>query len=162
MKQVVVGPSGLRWTVRRLVVPTGFRPLSRTELLDAAAPRRTTVEGMTRQVPDAVGAWTGPTPLAFLFFPLMVPLIPVALFLRRLRVLPWTLEARAYPWGRRYPPLVLTYAVRGGEETRSAFLQLVDALASGDGAPVLDGAERFGQPAETHTRGRVVATRSRD
>jgi hypothetical protein len=29
----------------------------------------------------------------------------------------------------------LTYAVRGGDETRRAFDQLVEALARGDGAP---------------------------
>jgi hypothetical protein len=162
VKQVVVSPSGLRWTVKRLVVPTGFRPLRRTELLDAASPRRTAVDGVSRQVPDAVGAWTGPLPLAFVFFPLMVPLIPVALLLRRLHVLPWTLEASAYPWGKRYPPIVLTYAVRGGEETRSAFAQLVEALASGDGAPALAGAEKFAQPAHAHARGSVVGTRARD
>jgi hypothetical protein len=53
MKQTVVGPSGLRWTVKRLIVPTGMRPLTRTDMLDAAAPRRTVAEGMSRQVPDA-------------------------------------------------------------------------------------------------------------
>lgn len=130
MKQIVVAPDGMRWTVRRLIVPTGMRPLSRTEILDAAAPRRTVVDGMSRQVPDAIGAPTGPLPLAFLLVPLALPLVPFALLLRRRRVLPWTIEARTYPWGRRYPPIVLTYAVRGGDETRRAFGQLVEALSA--------------------------------
>ena len=158
MKETVVAPNGLRWTVRRLIVPTGLRPLSRTEILDAATPRRTVVEGMSRQVPDAVGAWTGPLPLGFLLVPFALPLVPVALLLRRLRVLPWTLEARTYPWGRRYPPIVLTYAVRGGDESRRAFGQLVDALARGDGGPVLDGAEKFGQAREPHSGPPIVGT----
>jgi len=152
MKQTVVGPSGLRWTVRRLVVPTGMRPLSRTDMLDAA-PGRTVVQGMSRQVPDAMGGPTGPVPLGFLLVPLVLPLLPFVWLLRRVRLLSWTIEARTYPWGRRYPPIVLTYAVRGGEETRHAFGQLVEALARGDGAPVIDGAEKFAQPRQPHGHG---------
>lgn len=153
-----MGPSGLRWTVKRLIVPTGFLPLTRTDMLDAAAPRRTVVDGMSRQVPDAVGAWTGPLPLGFLFFPLVLPLLPIVLLLRRLRVLPWTIEARAHPWGRRYPPIVLTYVVRGGHETRIAFQQLLDGLARGDGAPVVTGAQSLAQTRDPHSRGPVVGS----
>jgi len=156
MKQTVAAPDGLRWTVKRLIVPTGMRPLSRTEILDAATPRRTVVEGMSRQVPDAFGAWTGPLPLGFLLVPLALPLVPVALLLRRLRRVPWTIEARTYPWGRRYPPIVLTYAVLGGQETRCAFDQLVKALARGEGAPIIDGAETFAQPRQPHNTGAAV------
>src|SRR5689334_18813534 len=121
MKQTVVAPDGLRWTVRRLVVPTGMRPMTRTEMLDAAAPRRTVVDGMSRQVPDAIGA-------------------------------------RAYPWGRRYPPIVLTYAVRGGDETRRALVQVAAALARGDGAPVIDGAEMFAQARDAQNAAAVVGS----
>jgi hypothetical protein len=160
MKQTVVAPNGLRWTVKRLIVPTGMRPLNRTEILDAAAPRRTVVDGMSRQVPDAIGAPTGPLPLAFLLVPLALPLVPFALLLRRTRLLPWTIEARTYPWGRRYPPIVLSYAVRGGDETRRAFDQLVEALARGDGAPVIEGAETFAQPSEPHSSRAAVVGRS--
>jgi hypothetical protein len=158
MRQTVVAPDGLRWTVKRLIVPTGMRPLTRTEMLDAAAPRRTVVEGMSRQVPDAVGAATGPLPLAFLLVPLALPLVPFALLLRRARMVPWTIEARTYPWGRRFPPIVLTYAVRGGDETRRAFEQLVEALARGDGAPVIDGAELFAQARGPHSGAAVVGS----
>jgi hypothetical protein len=160
MKQTVEAPNGLRWTVKRLIVPTGLRPLTRTDMLDAATPRRTAVEGMSRQVPDAMGAWTGPLPLGFLLFPLMLPLVPLALLLRRVRLLPWTIEARTYPWGRRYPPAVLTYAMRGGEETARAFSQLVEALARGEGSPVIDGAEKFAQPRGPHNGAPVVGTSS--
>ncbi len=149
MKQTVLDPSGLRWTVKRLIVPSGLRPLSRTDLVDAAAPRRTVVEGMSRQVPDAIGAASGPLPLGFLLLPLALPFVPVALLLRRLRLLPWTIEARAYPWGHRYPPIVFAYAVVGGAETRRAFTQLVDGLERGDGSPVVDG-EALRQPRQPH------------
>jgi hypothetical protein len=146
-----VSPNGLRWQVKRLVVPTGFRPLSWTDTLDAASPRRTVVAGISRQVPDAVGAWTGPLPLGFLFLPLTLPLVPFAVLLRRMRVLPWTIEARAHPWGRRYPPTVLTYAVTGEAETRRAFEQLVVALERGEGSPVIEGTEKFGQKRHAHS-----------
>jgi hypothetical protein len=88
----------------------------------------------------------------------VLPLVPIALLLRRWRVLPWTIEARAHPWGRRYPPIVLTYLLRGGEESRRAFGQLVEALARGEGAPVVDGAERFGQPRQPHSGPPVVGS----
>lgn len=158
MKQTVVAPNGLHWKVKRLLVPTGLRPLSRTDMLDAATPRRTVVEGMSRQVPDAFGAPTGPLPLGFLFLPLALVLVPPVLLARRARLLPWTIEARTHPWGRRYPPVVLTYAVRGGEESRRAFGQLIEALARGEGSPIIDGAEKFGQPGQPHRGVPVVGT----
>ncbi|HEY4236399.1 MAG TPA: hypothetical protein VGM45_03560 [Gaiellaceae bacterium] len=158
MKQTVLAPNGLRWTVKRLIVPTGMRPLTRTEMLDVASPRRTIVEGMSRQVPDAALAPTGPLPLGFLLVPLALPLVPLVLLLRRLRWLPWTIEARTHPWGRRYPPVVLTYAVRGGEETRRAFGQLVEALARGDGSPIIGGAEKLSQQGQPHDGVPVVGS----
>lgn len=158
MKQRVVAPNDLRWTVKRLIVPTGLRPLTRTDMLDVATPRRTVVHGMSRQVPDAYGAWTGPLPLGFLLVPLALPLVPIVLLLRRWRVLPWTIEARAHPWGRRYPPIVLTYAIRGGDESRRAFGRLVEALERGEGAPVIDGAEKLEQPRQPHSGPPVVGS----
>jgi hypothetical protein len=119
------------------------------------------VDGVSRQVPDAMGAWTGPLPLGFLLVPLVLPLVPLVLLLRRMRLLPWTIEARTHPWGRRYPPIVLTYLVRGGEESRRAFGQLVEALARGERALVIDGAERFGQPRQPHNGPPVVGTSDR-
>jgi hypothetical protein len=158
MKQKVDAPNGLRWTVKRLIVPTGMRPLTRTEMLDVASPRRTVVHGMSRQIPDATSAWTGPIPLGFLLFPLVLPLVPIALLLRRWRMLPWTIEARAHPWGRRFPPIVLTYAIRGGDESRRAFRQLVEALGRGEGAPKIDGAEKLSETRQPHSGPPVVGT----
>ena len=158
MRQTVVASDGLRWKVKRLIVPTGMRPLTRTEMLDVATPRRTVVDGMSRQIPDATGAWTGPIPLGFLLVPLALPLVPLVLLLRRWQMLPWTIEARAHPWGRRYPPIVLTYAVRGGEESRRAFRRLVEALARGEGAPKIDGAEKVREARQPHDGPPVVDT----
>jgi hypothetical protein len=158
VKQTVDAPNGLRWTVKRLILPTGMRPLTRTDMLDVATPRRTAVDGVSRQVPDAYGAWTGPLPLGFLLVPLVLPLVPLVLLLRRMRWLPWTVEARAHPWGRRYPPVVLTYAIRGGEESRRALGQLVEALARGEGAPRIDGAEKLGQARQSGSGTPVVGT----
>jgi len=160
MRQAVDAPNGLHWMVKRLIVPTGMRPMTRTDMLDAAAPRRTVVEGMSGQVQDAFGAPTGPLPLGFLLMPLVLPLVPFVLLLRCFRLLPWTIEARTHPWGRRHPPVVLTYAVRGGEESRRVFDRLVEALADGEGTPIIDGAEKFGQERQPHDRGQVIATRS--
>ena len=143
MKRTVVAPDGLRWTVKRLVVPTGFRPLTGPELLHVATPNRQVVEGIDRRLPDAYGAWTGPYPLAFVFFPLMALFLPFVLLARRLRWLPWTIEARTYPWGRRQPPIVFSYAVAGGAECAVAIDELVVALARGDGRPELSGAEHL-------------------
>jgi hypothetical protein len=85
--------------------------------------------------------WT-PLPLGFVLLPVALPFLPLVLLLRVLRLLPWTLEARTYPWGRRVPPVVLEYEVRGREEAELALRELAARLARGDGAPVVPGAER--------------------
>ena len=72
----------------------------------------------------------------------MLPFLPLVLLLRALRLLPWTIEARTYPWGKRFPPVVHAYEVRGREEADRAVRDLADGLARGDGAPVVPGAER--------------------
>jgi hypothetical protein len=65
-------------------------------------------------------------------------------------VLPWTVEARTRPWGKRYPPIVFSYEIRGHAEALRAVRQLEDALERGDGAPKLDGAELIGEPHGVH------------
>jgi len=149
----VTGPSGLKWTVKRLILPVGMRALGPIDVLDAATPRRTVVEGVPGRVPDAVMAATGPLPLSMLFVPLTLPLLPFVLLARRLRWLPWTVEARAHPWGRRYPPIVHSYAIRGGDESLRVLEQLAEALARGDGAPVIAGAESISEPRTVHGGG---------
>src|ERR1041385_386687 len=141
----VTSPDGLEWRVKRLVIPKAFLPPTRHELLDLASPPRTIVEGMDRRVQDAARAPTGPIPLGFLLTPLAPPFLPPVLLFRRLRWMPWTVEARAYPWGRRFPPIVHAYAIRGGEESQAAVAELAEALTRGDGAPVLHNAEYIRQ-----------------
>lgn len=122
----VSSPTGLTWTLRRLVLPSAMRPHPPSELL---------------RLSDPSTGWT-PLPLGIILVPLGLPFLPFVLLLRSLRVLPWTLEARAYPWGKRFPPVVHTYEVRGREEARIALARLAESLARGDGAPELQGAER--------------------
>jgi hypothetical protein len=83
------------------------------------------------------------SPVGFLLALPLLPFVPLIVLLRLRGRLPWMLEARTYPWGRRYPPVVLRYEVRGHEHAAWALDQLVDGLARGDGAPVLIGAERI-------------------
>jgi hypothetical protein len=85
--------------------------------------------------------WT-PLPLGVLLVGLALPFLPLVLLLRVLHVLPWTVEARTYPWGRRNPPIVLAYEVRGRDEAAAAIAELAAALARGSGGPVLPGCER--------------------
>lgn len=122
----LVGPTGLHWRVRLLTMPSAMRPHPPSEILALA---------------DPATGWT-PLPLGVLLAALGLPLLPLVLLLRRLRVLPWTVEARTYPWGRRYGPIVLAYEVRGREEALAAIVELAAALARGSGGPVLPGCER--------------------
>ena len=122
----MVGPTDLRWEVRRLTLPSAMRPHPPSEILALA---------------DPATGWT-PLPLGVLLAGLALPFLPLILLLRSLRVLPWTVEARTYPWGRRQPPIVFAYEVRGREEAAAALAELAAALAQGSGAPVLYGCER--------------------
>jgi hypothetical protein len=123
----LLGPTGLDWRVRLLTLPSAMRPHPPSEILALA---------------DPATGWT-PLPLGLLLAGLALPLLPLVLLLRSLRVLPWTVEARTYPWGRRHPPIVLTYEVRGREEAVAAVTALAAALARGSGGPVLPGCERI-------------------
>ena len=146
----VTAPDQLDWTVKRLIVPNAMRPMSRTDVLDSATPRRTHVEALSGSVPDAFFGPTGPLPLAALLSRLMLPLLPLVLALRYARLVRWTVEARTYPWGRRYPPIVLSYLVRGHREACAAVEELADALARGEGSPQLREAEFISQSRRTH------------
>ena len=125
-KLEVVGPTDLHWEVRLLMLPSGMRPHPPSEILALA---------------DPATGWT-PLPLGILLACLALPFLPLILLLRRLRVLPWTVEARTYPWGRRQPPIVLAYEVRGRADAETAIAELAAELARGSGGPVLTGCER--------------------
>ncbi len=123
----VVGPTGLEWRLRILRVPRAMTPPPPSEMLAHA---------------DPVYGWT-PLPLGVVLAPLALLLLPVVSLLRSLGLVSWTLEARTYPWGRRYPPVVLMYAVRGREQAFAALAELASALTRGGGGPVLARAERI-------------------
>ena len=74
--------------------------------------------------------------------PFVLPFLPLVLLLRWLRLLPWTIEARTYPWGKKFPPIVHAYEVRGRDEARRAMRDPAAALERGDGAPAVPGTER--------------------
>ena len=124
----VKGPDGLEWTVRRLLLPFAMRPYPPSEMIELSHPDR-----------EAAAA----LPLGFVVVPILLPFLPLVLLCRALRLLPWTIEARTYPWGKRFPPIVLAYEVRGREETKLALNDLAAALERGDGAPAVQGAERI-------------------
>jgi len=125
-KTEVVGPTDLHWEVRLLVLPSAMRPHPPSEMLALA---------------DPATGWT-PLPLGVLLAGLALPFLPLILLFRSLRVFPWTVEARTYPWGRRHPPIVLAYEIRGRDEAAAAIAELAAALARGSGGPVLPGCER--------------------
>lgn len=123
----VTGPSGLTWTVRRLLFPVGMLSHSSKQALGST---------------DLCFESGAPPVAGVLLVPFVLPFIPLVLFLRWLRLLPWTIEARAYPWGKKFPPLVHAYEVRGKSEAERAMRDLATALARDDGAPVVPGTER--------------------
>jgi hypothetical protein len=123
----VTGPDGLEWTVRRLLLPSAMRPYTPSAMIDLSHPNRET---------------TGALPLGFVVVPILLPFLPLVLLGRALRLLPWTIEARTYPWGKRFPAIVLAYEIRGREETKLALKHLAAALERGDGGPAVQGAER--------------------
>ena len=75
-------------------------------------------------------------------FVISLPFLPFVLGLRRAGVLPWTIQARCRPWGRRGPATVLRWRVKGDAESRRALQDIVAALERGSDTPVVAGAER--------------------
>jgi hypothetical protein len=124
----VTGPDGLEWTVRRLLLPLAMRPYPPSEMIDLSHPDREVAAVL---------------PLGFIVVPALLPFLPLVLLCRALRLLPWTIEARTYPWGKRFPSIVFAYEIRGRDETRLALEEIAAALERGDGAPAVKGAERL-------------------
>jgi len=123
----VVGPSGLEWRIRILRVPSAMKPHPPSEMLAHS---------------DPAYGWT-PLPVGIVLAAVVLPFLPFVVLFRALGLIRWELEARTYPWGRRYPPIVLVYAVRGHGQAVAALTELAEALAHGSGAPVLKDAERI-------------------
>ena len=118
---------GLEWTVRRLRLPPAMLPHPASEMVELSHPQDEIVSAL---------------PLGFVLLPVAAVCFPFVLLLRAVRLLPWTIRARTYPWGRRTPPIVLEYQVRGREESERVLRDLAAALERGDGGPAVAGAER--------------------
>jgi len=91
---------------------------------------------------DPSTGWT-PLPVGLVLAAFALPVLPVVMLLRALGLVSWTVEARSYPWGRRNPPIVFAYAVRGRESAKAAMAELAAELGHGKGSPVLSRAERI-------------------
>lgn len=134
----VVGPDGLEWRIRRLILPGWMRPIG---LWAAAAPY---YETTSLSAPRGGSGYAGPAIVFGLLWCLLaLPLLPLVLLLRKLGFSAWTVEAHARPWGRRGPPMVLLYQVTGRENAEVVLRGLAAALERGEGAPVIPGAERI-------------------
>jgi hypothetical protein len=133
----VSAPNNLEWKVKRQLLSDWMRPIG---LETAARPYR-------GGPPDSLvgGGGLGLPALVFglLWLLATLPVLPLVLLLRRLGLVPWTLEAVTRPWGRRGPATVLRYHVRGRREVEVALADLVAKLERGDGAPIVVGAERI-------------------
>jgi hypothetical protein len=91
---------------------------------------------------DPSTGWTA-LPAGFVLAAFALPFVPVVMLLRALGLVSWTIEARCYPWGRRHPPIVFSYAVRHREHATAAMSELAAELARGKGNPVLSRAQRI-------------------
>jgi hypothetical protein len=136
VKAKVHSSDNLDWTVKRLWVVQ--RPMTPEEAMKFT--RAGTGGGLGR------GQARGNPGAALLFdtvlFLLFLPLLPLVVGLRHAGVLPWTIQARCRPWGRRGPPAVMRWRVKGNSESQRVFQDVCSALERGDGAPVVAGAER--------------------
>jgi hypothetical protein len=137
----VEAPNNLEWVVSRPLLPDWMRPAG---LGDVARQY-----GGGVPVPDSVMGSRARLALPALIFGLLVtlvtlPLLPVVIVLRRRGLAAWTLKAVARPWGRRGPPMILAYHLRGSADVvERAQAELVEKLKRGEGAPDVTGAERI-------------------
>jgi len=127
MTRRVDAPGGMSWTVKRLVVPVGMRPVGPSAAMGMQ-------EGSQFALPQML--------LGAVFFVVMLPFLPIVLGLRALRVTPWTIEATSRPWGRRGPPVVMHWEIRGKHEADAAVASICEQFEQGAGAPAVAGAER--------------------
>ena len=141
MKAEVHSPDNLDWTVKRLTVVQ--RPLTPEQAMATYGPRGGRASGGMAPL----GPRGDATPLFaviidLLLFVLMLPPLPLVVALRRAGVLSFTIQARCRPWGRKGPPTVMRWKVKGDIESQRAFQEIVTALEQGSGAPTVAGAQR--------------------
>lgn len=122
VKAEVHSADNLDWTVKRLMVVQ--RPLSPEQAMASYGPRG------GRASSGLAGPRENPTPLAaviidLLLFVVSLALLPPLVALRRAGVLSYTIQARCRPWGRKGPPTVMRWKVKGHAESHRAFQQTV-------------------------------------
>jgi hypothetical protein len=128
MTRRVDAPGGTSWTVKRLIVPMGMRPVGPSAAMGMQ-------DGVQLALPQML--------LGAVFFVVMLPFLPIVLGLRALRVTPWTIEATSRPWGRRGPPVVMHWQIRGRHEADAALASICEQFEQGAGAPAVAGAEHI-------------------
>jgi hypothetical protein len=133
VKAEVHSPDNLDWTVKRLWVV--HRPMTPEQALDQ------TMAGSGGRIGGGTNPGAAVLVDTFLFL-LFLPLLPIAIALRYAGILPWTIQARCRPWGRRGPPTAMRWRVNGNAESERAFQEIVSALERGDGSPSVAGAHR--------------------
>jgi hypothetical protein len=145
----------LNWTVRLVWTPTAIRPIGPKQIYEGHVGT-----GIDQTLPlDAfsrgdVSLGRGGTPTGYgivvlplsvlVFLVFVIPVMLVVLPLRYARVLPWTIEAITYPWGKHGgPPDVLWWRVKGRHgELERVVDEIAAALGRGETAPVVAGAVR--------------------
>lgn len=129
-RRVHSSSNNLDWTVRRLWLPEALRP-SGIRQLDAPGPAQLTLF----------------TSLGFIFSPLfsLVAAVPAMLVLLPLRFAghaSWEVRAEARPWGRRGPPEIMRWRVKGWHGSAQAVEDVAAALERGETQPQIAGAVR--------------------
>ena len=143
MKAVVESPDKLTWTVKRLWVVQ--QPMTPAETMDAAMVRGGPYRGLGG-APGRFGISQSGAGLGLIVDTIvclaLLPFLPLAILLRRVGWLSWTIQARCRPWGRQGPPTMMRWKVKGEDQSRRAFQDIVAALEHGSGAPEVAGVER--------------------
>ena len=119
----------LDWTVRRLWLPEGLRPIGVRQVHSGAA-RPSSYAGL--------GMLVSPIFTVVFGLPTMFVLLP----LRFARLAPWRVEAVSRPWGRFGPTRTMHWRVKGWAESARAVEEIAAALGRGERQPDVSGAER--------------------
>jgi hypothetical protein len=122
----------LDWTIRLRWVPEQIRPIGPKQVYEGKV---TPMWG--------TGLLVMPFSL-IIFLILVIPVMLVVLPLRYMRVLPWTIEAIAYPWGKgKGPGTGRRWRVKGRRaELNRAIDEIAAALERGEDNPRIAGAAR--------------------
>ena len=119
----------LDWTVRRVWLPEGLRPVGVRQMHSG-----------THSPQQYAGLGVLLSPLFTLVFG--IPALRVLIPLRLAKLASWRIEAQTRPWGRRGPATVLAWRVKGWAESERAMDDVAAALERGENNPRIASAER--------------------